>query len=66
MDTQEKTIQRLQIQIILLSLFLLAGAAAWTWQIGQSANDLDHRLYHVSEDLKGLRENVRQLEAHHA
>ena len=62
----EKTVQKLQIEVILLSLVLLAGAMLWTLQIGMAANKLDHELDHAGDDLKGLRQNIHRLEAKHA
>ena len=62
----EKTIQKLQIEVILLSLVLLAGAMLWTLQIGTAANKLDHALDHAGDDLKGLRQNIQKLEAKRA
>ena len=64
-DALEKTIQKLQIEVILLSLVLLAGAMLWTWQIGMAANKLNHQLDHAGDDLKGLRQNIQKLEAKH-
>jgi hypothetical protein len=63
MDVPAKTIQKLEIEVIMLSLVLLVGAMLWTWQIGMTANGLDHRLGHASEDLIELRQNIKQLEA---
>lgn len=65
-DALEKTVQKLQLEVILLSLVLLAGAMLWTLQIGAAANKLDHELDHVGDDLKGLRQNIQKLEAKRA
>jgi hypothetical protein len=65
-DAQAKTIQKLQIEVILLSLVLLAGAMTWTWQIGMAANMLDHRLEHATDDVKELKQTIQRLEAKHA
>jgi hypothetical protein len=65
-DPQTKLIQKLQIELILVSLILLVGAMAWTWQIGMASNRLDHELDHAGEDLKGLRQSIERLEARHA
>lgn len=43
---------------LVLSLALLGGAAAKTWQVGQQSNRLYHALYHAREDLDGLRQSV--------
>jgi hypothetical protein len=64
-DAKDRIIQKLQIEILLLSLVFLAGGMLWTWQIGQTANNLEHRLHHTSEDLQGLRKNVQKLEEKH-
>ena len=66
MDVQTKIIQKLQIEVILLSLVLVVGAMMWTWQIGMSANGLDHRLDHSSEDLRDLKHSISMLEVKHA
>ena len=62
-DTREKFIAKLQVEVILLSLALVAGAAAWTWQIGMAANALDHRAGHAAEDIMGLRRDIERMEA---
>ena len=62
-DIQNKAIQKRQAGVLLLSLVIVIGAMLWTWQIGMAANSLDHRLEHASEDLKDLRQTVKQLEA---
>ena len=62
----EKTVQKLQFEVILLSLVMLAGAMLWTFQIGMAANKLDHELDHAGDDLKGLRQNIQKLEAKRA
>lgn len=65
-EAMEKTIQKLQIEVILLSMALLAGAMIWTLQIGMAANKLDHELDHSGDALKDLRQNIQRLEAKHA
>lgn len=62
-ETQERAIQKLRIEVILLSLVLLSGAMAWTWQIGMAANTLDHRLGHATDDLKEIRQTLARQEA---
>jgi len=66
MEAPEKTIQKLQIEVILLSFVILIGGMLWTWQIGMAANVLDHRLDHATEDLNRMQQNVRQMEAKRA
>jgi hypothetical protein len=65
-DLHEKMIQKLQFEVVLLSLALLVGAMLWTWQIGMAANKIEHGLSHVTDDLKVLRRTVKELEARHA
>ncbi|HLJ55473.1 MAG TPA: hypothetical protein VKT77_10580 [Chthonomonadaceae bacterium] len=65
-DPLEKTIQKLQIEVILLSMALLAGAMIWTMQIGMAANKIDHELDHAGDALKELRLSVQKLEAKRA
>ena len=65
-DALEKTVQKLQIEVILLSLVLLTGAMLWTWQIGMTANMLDHELDHADANMKELKQNIQKLEAKHA
>ena len=65
-EVHEKTKQKRQAIILLLSLAILAGAMLWTWRIGMAANNLDHRLEHASEDLMELRQAVQKLEAKRA
>ncbi len=65
-DGQEKTILKLQIQVILLSFAVLIGAMIWTWQVGMASNLLDHQLEHASGDLKEMRQEVGRLEGKRA
>ncbi len=65
-ESLEKTVQKLQMEVILLSLVLLTGAMLWTWQIGMAANKLDHELDHAGSNVKELQMNIQKLEAKHA
>jgi hypothetical protein len=65
-DALEKTITKLQVEVILLSMALLAGAMVWTWQIGMAANRIDHELDHANDSLKELRLSIQKLEGKRA
>ena len=66
MEALEKTIQKLQIEVMLLSLVVVAGGMLWAYQIGMAANRLDHELGHAGDDLKEMRLNIQKLEAKRA
>ena len=58
----EKTLQNRQIGMLICSLALVIAAMLWTWHLGISANDLDHRLEHATDEVTELRQLVQQLE----
>ena len=61
-DASKPLIQRVTLPLMLLSLGILIAAMTWTWRIGQQSNLYEHRLYHVVEDLIGIRKNVEKME----
>jgi hypothetical protein len=54
---------RIEQALILFSLAILCVAIIWTWRIGKEANNINHRLHHMTEDLEGLRADVEKMEA---
>ena len=60
---KEQRIQRLRLELLLISGAILFPAMWWTLHIGQDANNLDHRLYHVTENLEGIHKNIEKMEA---
>ena len=62
-DVLEKKIQRLQLQVMVLSLVVVAGGLLWAYQIGMAANRIDHELSYAGDDLKEMRLSIQKLEA---
>lgn len=54
--------QRFRIGAMLFSLSILFIAMGITLRIGRVANEYDHQLYHMTEDLEGLQQNVHAME----
>jgi hypothetical protein len=58
---REKLLNKLATEIMALSVLLILVGTIWSWRVGLSANEVDHRLYHASENLIGLRHNVARM-----
>lgn len=48
---------------LLISLAILGGCMWATWQIGLQANDVSHRLYHLTENNTGMRHHLARIGA---
>lgn len=57
------TLDRITLELILLSFGLLVLAMVWTWQIGLEANNIEHRLFHVTENTNVIVTDIQKLEA---
>ncbi|HEV2473471.1 MAG TPA: hypothetical protein VGS41_12435 [Chthonomonadales bacterium] len=59
-----RPVPRGQVYMAFASLAMVAVCGLWTWNIGTKANLMDHALFHLHEDLEGLRPVVAQMGAH--
>ena len=55
------SLRRINLEAMLLSLVIIACGMTLTWRIGKQANELDHRLYHITENLEGVQTNIQRL-----
>ena len=62
-DAEETAARRLYTLSLLISLGIVLGGIAWTWQIGLQANKVAHGLGHLQDDLKGMRLYLQKQEA---
>ena len=62
-NLQKPRIQPVRIERLLLAVVILSISLAWSYRIGLQANGLDHILFHESENLKGIRKHVAEMEA---
>lgn len=58
----EKEEERIHLELIAISFVIIVFAAIWTYRMGLEANAIDHQLFHVAENVDGLRKNVEMME----
>jgi len=61
-DEETITWRRFVLALV-FSLLVMIGGIAWTWQVGQKANKIAHRLAHQREGLEDLQKIVGAQEA---
>jgi hypothetical protein len=61
---QGARIPRVRYGLMVFSLVVVYIMMGFTWKIGMQANDIDHELYHVTENIEGIQSNIARMEAH--
>ena len=61
--TQKQQAAHVRIEKLLFAMVLLGISLFWSYRVGVQANGLDHILYHETENLKGIRKHVAEMEA---
>ena len=56
-------VERVCSEMLLICMGLLMIAMAFSWRLGTQANQIDHQLYHLSENVKGIHKTIARMEA---